>query len=211
MAARATFALKAGLCVRRARLAIVTPDMRHSRRSQADFPLIGLSEFVQSPLCVHSFAHGRTVYELRHDAMTIEAALHTAAKGDVPDILERLILQANLEPEREHDLLKLAAKLGEVLITSLKTRLKFAKAAQKRRQVSDRREQRAATRKDTRIELLAPESDAERTPVLRSLDEVLCAVQDPEPPMRDIQGWPVEIRCRAPLMLHELIRFPEED
>src|SRR4051812_5301989 len=51
MAARATFALKAGLCVRRARLAIVTPDMRHSRRSQADFPLIGLSEFAQPPLC----------------------------------------------------------------------------------------------------------------------------------------------------------------
>src|SRR3954452_10500282 len=50
MAARATFALKAGLCVRRARLAIVTPDMRHSRRSQADFPLIGLSEFAQPPL-----------------------------------------------------------------------------------------------------------------------------------------------------------------
>src|SRR3954452_12256534 len=50
MAARATFALKAGLCVQRARLAIVTPDMRHSRRSQADFPLIGLSEFAQPPL-----------------------------------------------------------------------------------------------------------------------------------------------------------------
>src|SRR3954454_8490043 len=50
MAATATFALKAGWCVRRARLAIVTPDMRHSRRSQADFPLIGLSEFAQPPL-----------------------------------------------------------------------------------------------------------------------------------------------------------------
>src|SRR5690242_17646585 len=50
MAASATFALKAGLCVRRARLTIVTPDIRHSRCSQADFPLIGLSEFAQPPL-----------------------------------------------------------------------------------------------------------------------------------------------------------------
>jgi hypothetical protein len=50
MAASATFALKAGLCVRRARLAIVAPDPRHSRRSQADFPLIGLSEFARPPL-----------------------------------------------------------------------------------------------------------------------------------------------------------------
>src|SRR5208337_2694487 len=51
MAASATFALKAGLCVRRTRLAIVAPGMRHSRRSQADFPLIDLSEFARPPLC----------------------------------------------------------------------------------------------------------------------------------------------------------------
>jgi hypothetical protein len=42
--------LKAGLWVRRTRLAIVAPDPRHSRRSQADFPLIGPSEFGQPPL-----------------------------------------------------------------------------------------------------------------------------------------------------------------
>src|ERR1700676_2729382 len=42
MAASATFALKAGLCVRRARLVIVAPDPRHSRRSQAETPLRGV-------------------------------------------------------------------------------------------------------------------------------------------------------------------------
>src|SRR3954453_23419031 len=50
MAASATFALNAGLCVRRARLAIVTPDLRHSRRLQAETPLIDLSEFGQPAL-----------------------------------------------------------------------------------------------------------------------------------------------------------------
>ncbi|MGC1520860.1 MAG: hypothetical protein WA803_04910, partial [Steroidobacteraceae bacterium] len=44
--------MKAGLWVRRARLAIVAPDLRHSRRSQADFPLIGLSEFARPPLSI---------------------------------------------------------------------------------------------------------------------------------------------------------------
>ena len=39
MAASATFALKAALCVRRALLVIVTPDMRHSRRSRQIFHL----------------------------------------------------------------------------------------------------------------------------------------------------------------------------
>src|SRR2546421_6685638 len=50
MAARATFALKAGAWVRRIRLAIVAPDLRHSRRSQAELPLIDLSEFGRPPL-----------------------------------------------------------------------------------------------------------------------------------------------------------------
>src|SRR3954453_19694252 len=50
MAASATFALKAGPWVRRARFAIIAPDRRHSRRSQAEIPLIGLSEFARPPL-----------------------------------------------------------------------------------------------------------------------------------------------------------------
>jgi hypothetical protein len=42
--------LKAGECVRRVRFVIVAPDPRHSRRSQAGFPLIALSEFGRPPL-----------------------------------------------------------------------------------------------------------------------------------------------------------------
>src|SRR3954447_12755527 len=52
MAASATLALKAGACVRRVRFVIVAPDPRHSRRSQAGFPLNELSEFGRPPLIV---------------------------------------------------------------------------------------------------------------------------------------------------------------
>src|SRR5690349_22839543 len=58
MAAKATFALKAGACVRRTRLVIVAPDQRHSRRSQAELPLIDLSEFGQPPHCPHCRRYG---------------------------------------------------------------------------------------------------------------------------------------------------------
>src|SRR5215207_3483838 len=58
MAANATFALKAGSWLRRARLVILAPDPRHPRRSQADFPLIGLSEFPR-PLLPDGFADPR--------------------------------------------------------------------------------------------------------------------------------------------------------
>src|SRR4051794_32494153 len=50
IAASATFALKPGLCVRRARFVILAPDPRHLRRCQAEKPLIGLSEFPEPPL-----------------------------------------------------------------------------------------------------------------------------------------------------------------
>src|SRR5271165_3550106 len=53
MAASATLALKAGACVRRTRLVMVAPDPRHPRRSQAEFPLIDLSEFGRPPLSLH--------------------------------------------------------------------------------------------------------------------------------------------------------------
>src|SRR4051794_27130491 len=59
MAASATFALNAELCVRRARLAIVTPDLRHSRRLQAEAPLIDLSEFGQPALFVAAASAAR--------------------------------------------------------------------------------------------------------------------------------------------------------
>src|SRR3954471_15570787 len=77
MAARATFALKAGFCVRRARLAIVTPDMRHSRRSQADFPLIGLSEFAQPPLLRHDrFPMRQNTWKRRSCLQDLQSPAH---------------------------------------------------------------------------------------------------------------------------------------
>src|SRR3954454_5893723 len=50
IAASATLALKPGAWVRRVRLLMLAPDPRHPRRSQAEVPLIGLSEFGRPPL-----------------------------------------------------------------------------------------------------------------------------------------------------------------
>src|SRR5271166_4174433 len=74
MAANATFALKPGLCVRRTRLVMVAPDTRHSRRSQAETPLIGLSEFCQPPL-----SHG--LRGARHDDNSCLATCDSAVAG----------------------------------------------------------------------------------------------------------------------------------
>jgi threonine/homoserine efflux transporter RhtA len=42
-------ALKAGAWLRRVRFVIVSPDLRHNRRFQAEIPLIPVSEFGQPP------------------------------------------------------------------------------------------------------------------------------------------------------------------
>src|SRR3954447_25039559 len=52
IAASATFALKAPLCVRRVRFVILAPDPRQLRRCQAGNPLIGLSGIPEPPLLV---------------------------------------------------------------------------------------------------------------------------------------------------------------
>ncbi|MCX7379822.1 MAG: hypothetical protein NTY94_24080, partial [Alphaproteobacteria bacterium] len=46
----ATFALKAGLCIRRVRFVMFAPDLRQHRRCQAGKPLIELSEFPEPAL-----------------------------------------------------------------------------------------------------------------------------------------------------------------
>src|SRR3954470_8619583 len=79
MAASATFALNAELCVRRARLAIVTPDLRHSRRLQAETPLIGLCEFGQPALSSHSPRRAAALHRAGNGCTAIAAILNQEA------------------------------------------------------------------------------------------------------------------------------------
>src|SRR3984957_10799577 len=93
IAASATLALKDGAWVRRVRLVMLAPDPRHPRRSQADFPLIGLSEFGRPSLMTEedlerlkaSFTKlaGRTpdsalLHEAAEDLETAEAEIQQA-------------------------------------------------------------------------------------------------------------------------------------
>ncbi len=63
--------------------------------------------------------------------------------------------------------------------------------------------ERNAARDDGRARLRVPTRDAERLPVMRLLDDILSRAE-PEPMMRDLGGWPTEVRCREPMGLHVL-------
>jgi hypothetical protein len=55
MAARATFALNAGVWFRRGRLLIISPVRGHLRRIQAETPLIDLFSFAEPALFAIAF------------------------------------------------------------------------------------------------------------------------------------------------------------
>jgi hypothetical protein len=54
------------------------------------------------------------------------------------------------------------------------------------------------------VRLAAIQPDAEAGPVMKLLDDVLSSIDAAEPPMRDVEGWPVEIQCRETAGLQEL-------
>jgi Primase C terminal 2 (PriCT-2) len=54
-----------------------------------------------------------------------------------------------------------------------------------------------------RQRLPVPRANAERLPVMQLLDAVL-STGAPNPPMRDLEGFPVEVRVRKPMGLHAL-------
>ena len=153
---------------------------------------------------VNSFAHGRTTYELKHDAAAVETAIRKAEPGAAADVFVRMLLNAVVEPDEEQRLRDMAMRAAGVAARPLNAKLKAARGEQAAERDREARQRAEAKRTDRRLRLPVPPSDSERLPVLRAIDDVLCAVPEPEPPMRDLDGDPVEVRTRAPMLMHEL-------
>lgn len=155
-------------------------------------------------LWINSFAHGRIAYELKQDAASVEAAIMGADPAEAANVLVRMLLVADLTADDEQRLRELTSDRAKVKARPLMAKIKAARTEQARQQAASEQERAAATRLDRRVQLAAPAPDAERLPVLRMLDEVLGEAPQAEPPMRDLDGRPVEVCIRPPMMLHEL-------
>jgi len=155
-------------------------------------------------LWINSFAHGHVAYEIRHDAASVEAAMMAADPTEAADVLVHMQAVADIEADDEQRLRELAMSRAKVKARPLAAKIKAASEERARQQSAFNQEYAAATRLDRRVRLAVPLPDAERLPVLRSLDEVLTAVDEDEPPMRDLDGQPVEVRARPPMLMHEL-------
>jgi hypothetical protein len=87
----------------------------------------------------------------------------------------------------------------------LNAKIKAARAEQKSRNATAARERRAAERTSPRIKLTVPLPDAELLPIARAIVDVLHATTLAEPPTRDLDLWPVEVRMREAFRLHGIL------
>jgi hypothetical protein len=153
---------------------------------------------------INSFAHGRTVYELRFDARAAREAIDAADDAQVADVFVQVAVGGDLDPaalEGLRDAVSDRAKIGK---RTLMAKLAAAQKAQGARDAEDRRNRKAAERNDPRPQLDVPAPDAPWLPVMEALNDVMSSSKAPEPPMRDIDGVATEIRVRCVPDLHGL-------
>jgi putative DNA primase/helicase len=79
---------------------------------------------------INSFAHGRTVYELRYDTASIEAAIQAGVEAAAADIAVRMLFQGEINRTDEDRLIAIAAKRAKVGKRAITSRLKDLRTAQ---------------------------------------------------------------------------------
>jgi hypothetical protein len=137
---------------------------------------------------IHSFAHGRTVYELMLDAASVRQAMEQAAPGEVIKVFTRLAVNADLDSEDIAELRRLAKELSGVNLKAIDGALEAAQQKHAEQRAKARREHKDATRRDPRPLIPAPLHDAPWQPEMDTLNEVLGSVSETKPPSRDIDG-----------------------
>jgi hypothetical protein len=151
-------------------------------------------------LLIHSYAHGRAIYLVRHDARSAKAAIAKAPVDGLVDYAMAILAMTEMEADELTDFANTVAKKADVGVQAVKARI-----------AKDRREREQAKRKatlvsggDGRWTRPRPQPDGELLPTTKFLDEVLGSDQREEPPMRDASGNFVEVRVTKQWALHLL-------
>jgi hypothetical protein len=153
---------------------------------------------------IHSFAHGRTIYELKVDAATVRAAIEKAPKDEAASTFVQMALRAELEDDELEALRNLTAERAGVGKRAIDRKLKAARDQQRQEQQRETEERRAAERLDPRPLIPAPDYNAEWLPQMQVLNDVLGKDKSSEPPMRNSEGVVTVIQRQRVPLLHTL-------
>jgi hypothetical protein len=159
---------------------------------------------------IHSFAHGRTVYELKLNAAAVRAAIERADEGAVVKLFIELAVAADLDDEEIEDLRNLAAEKSGINRRTIAGMLKAAFEKRAAQRVQEMRARRLAERQDPRPLIEVPRFDAPWLPQVGIINDVLGSSTAPEPPERDIDGAASRARKLALPGLHAFARAEED-
>ncbi len=137
---------------------------------------------------IHSFAHGRMVYELKHNIRAVRAAIERAANDAVVGIFMKLAIAADLNEEEIEGLCNLVANRSGVHKRTITAMLKAAQRDHTTSHERQQRERRLAERQDPRPMINAPSDDAPWLPQMEALNDVIGKSIAAHPAVRDIDG-----------------------
>ncbi|MBV8894132.1 MAG: hypothetical protein JO266_19540 [Acidobacteria bacterium] len=153
---------------------------------------------------INSFAHGRTIYQLRYSFTAAKTFLENTSSDEVAQAFVDYALQADLTPVELETLRDIAHKRADVGKRSLDKMLKDAKQKARIRELEEEATRQLAERRDPRPLIEAPLPDAPWLPQMEVLNTVLGNSNLLEPPMRDINGVVTKVRVRRTPYTHTL-------
>jgi hypothetical protein len=162
-------------------------------------------------LWINSFAHGRTVYDLRFDLAAILDAIEQAANNDVMFVLDEVFAHAELNEDELDTLQDAIAERTDNGKRVIAKRLKRLQEEQKKEQARQDRLRRAAQRTDRRPFISVPDDDAEWLPTMKVLNEVLGRSTAAIPPARNLDGFVTVPRKLIVPGTHALGDHPDQE
>ena len=155
-------------------------------------------------LWIHSFAHGRTIYELKIDAPTIEQKLANVADADAVSVFARMVVDGDIDQSQREKIRDALSERCKVTKRSIDKTVTDAISEHARKRRQEERARKLAMRTDPRPQLVAPLPDAPWLPCMEGLNDVLGASKAAEPPARDVDGVVTQVRIRRVPNMHAL-------
>ncbi|MCK1480115.1 hypothetical protein IVB27_36625 [Bradyrhizobium sp. 197] len=152
-------------------------------------------------LLIHSFAHGRSIYFLRHDLKSAKAAFAQAAGDGKVDYAMAILGQAEFEEDELEEFVALVSESTGMGVRALRARIK--REHKERKAEACKVSMEAEAKADGRIVRLRPEVDGELVPTVTFLDGVLVNDPSEEPPMRNASRALVRVEEKEPWALHQ--------
>jgi hypothetical protein len=137
---------------------------------------------------INSFAHGRSVYELKYNAATVRAAMDQAADDAAVKTFIKLALMADLSADEVEELRNEAARRSGVAKRTISNMLKAAQQERAAKQEQKQQRRRIAERQDPRPAISVPNDDSPWLPQMDLLNDVIGTSAASHPPARDIDG-----------------------